>query len=120
MAFVEGSRVASHRAAYEAVIGPIPDGMFVLHKFDVKSLINPDHRWLGTQQANMMASLEKGQCGKPIGGLNVNAKLTNKQAIEIYTAQGLQREIGARYGVAQSIVSSIKRGRTWRHFTGHH
>ena len=46
------------------------------------------------------------------------AKLTLNQAREIRVATGRLREIAARYGVSPSLVSLIKRGRSWREAAG--
>lgn len=41
------------RAAYEAFIGPVPQGKHVLHTCDVGVCGNPDHLRLGTHSDNM-------------------------------------------------------------------
>jgi hypothetical protein len=43
------------------------------------------------------------------------AKLTAETVQAIKAATGLQREIGARFGVSQPTVSKIKLGYKWRH-----
>ncbi len=42
-----------------------------------------------------------------------NNKLTPEHVREIRTATGLQKDIGARFGVTNSMVSAIRRGKTW-------
>jgi len=44
---------AVHRAAWTAKHGPIPPGMCVLHRCDVRPCLNLDHLFLGTQKDNM-------------------------------------------------------------------
>ena len=44
-------------------------------------------------------------------------KLTSTEALEIYEARGKLKDIGARYGVSDAMVSSIKKGKTWRSVT---
>jgi len=41
------------RFIWEDVKGPIPDGLWVLHKCSVGICVNPDHLYLGTHQNNM-------------------------------------------------------------------
>jgi hypothetical protein len=48
-----GRYIRVHRLSYELHVGPIPDGLRVLHKCDVKVCVRPDHLYLGTQSQNM-------------------------------------------------------------------
>ena len=52
---------AAHRYAWELWIGPIPDGMFVLHKCDNRGCCNPEHLFLGTQADNIRDMHRKGR-----------------------------------------------------------
>jgi hypothetical protein len=47
-----GKQVLAHRAAYEAFIGPIPDGMEVDHSCWERGCCNPDHLGLLTPLEN--------------------------------------------------------------------
>ena len=42
----------AHRAAWMTRNGPIPAGLFVCHRCDVRTCINPDHLYLGTAKDN--------------------------------------------------------------------
>ena len=49
------------------------------------------------------------------GELNGNAKLTEEQVREIRICSGLQREIAARFGITQVMVSRIRLRKAWFH-----
>lgn len=52
---------ASHRVSWELHFGPIPDGLNVLHKCDVKPCVNPAHFFLGTLLDNNADMKAKGR-----------------------------------------------------------
>lgn len=56
--------VPAHRVAYEYWIGPIPDGMYVLHTCDTPGCVNPSHLFLGTQADNCQDAVSKGRAGR--------------------------------------------------------
>jgi len=53
-------RVRAHRFAYETRVGPIPDGLLIMHTCDVKLCCNPKHLQPGTQLDNMRDAAAKG------------------------------------------------------------
>lgn len=53
--------INAHRLSWMAFRGPIPPRMMVLHSCDVRSCVNPDHLWLGTNADNMRDCFAKGR-----------------------------------------------------------
>jgi hypothetical protein len=56
-----GRRTVAHRRSWELHCGPIPAGMKVLHKCDVRLCVNPDHLFLGTLGDNNRDAYDKGR-----------------------------------------------------------
>lgn len=116
---VERRPVGAHRFAWSLVFGQIPNGMCVCHKCDNPACCNIEHLFLGTQKDNLMDMRKKGRQAR--GGRHGNAKLTDakaRTAIAMYMAGKSQRLIGEKFGVAQTVISEVVRGRTWSHATG--
>lgn len=57
----------AHRIAYKLFVGPIPPGLFVLHRCDNPGCVRPDHLFLGTHADNVLDWIRKGRTtkGKP-------------------------------------------------------
>src|ERR1700761_3720809 len=66
----------AHRVSYRLHVGPIPDGLNVLHKCDVPCCVNPDHLFPGTQETNVIDMENKGRALHYEGEAHGRAKLT--------------------------------------------
>ena len=121
--------LAAHRVSYELHHGPIPPGMFVCHKCDVKACVNPTHLFVATHAQNMADMIAKGRHKTPavteghrIAGLKLRgegqplAKLTSASvaAIRARRAAGeLQRHLALEFGVSTAQISRIINGKRW-------
>jgi hypothetical protein len=54
-----GRRTYAHRASFEIANGPIPPGLFVLHRCDTPLCVRPDHLFLGTAKENSEDAVAK-------------------------------------------------------------
>lgn len=105
----------AHRISYEAFYGPIPAGLHVCHKCDVRSCVNPDHLFLGTHAENMHDMIKKGR--NTSGTLVKQHKLTEAQVIEIYKSSEKACALAAKFGVSKSMIQNIKNSKAWRQIT---
>ena len=120
---VNRKSVRAHRYAWEAAVGPIPEGLKVLHKCDNPACVNVAHLFLGTTKDNHDDSVRKGRQREdfhgsrliPKGETNGNAKLTAEIVREIrskyvpgkYGKVRLAREFGIDPSHALRIVSGV-------------
>jgi hypothetical protein len=122
---------AAHRVSWELHHGPIPDGLWVLHRCDVKLCVRPDHLFLGSALDNSRDMVRKGRSAtgdrngarlhpdrraSTAGEHNPRARLTNAQvrSIRDRARAGVpQRGLAAAYGVAESTVSRIVNRHGW-------
>ena len=112
---VGDSKVTASRYSYELYVGPIPEGMDILHRCDNPSCVNPDHLLPGTHDENMLDMVEKGRNSKNRGESNSKAKLTAEQVLEIRADTRSQGVIAKQYGVGQALIWKIKHRTLWRH-----
>ena len=117
---VAGRTRYAHRLAFELGVGPIPDGQDVMHRCDNPACINPEHLATGTRADNMRDCSQKGRAKIPsprmVGETNGSAKLTSAdvRAIRNRVASGhTQALVAAAFGISQTQVSNIVRGRAW-------
>jgi hypothetical protein len=107
-----GKRLA-HRVSWEFKHGPIPSGIKVLHKCDVPPCVNPDHLFLGTQRENIRDCIGKGRFKSNCGVNNPRAILTPEQVLLIRNSSDPGKILAKRFGIGQTAVSRIKRGKAW-------
>ena len=111
-------RLLAHRVSYEIHIGPISDGLWVLHKCDNRACVNPEHLFLGTNLDNirdMIAKRRNSPPPHPRGEENVQSKLTSDQVRQIRIDGRTERDIAKSFGVSKSLIGPIKHRKIWRH-----
>jgi hypothetical protein len=105
---IDGRTVGAHRVAYELHVGPVPEGMRVLHSCDVRRCVNPDHLHIGTAADNSREMVERGRYRGP-SRLDSDARSEIRHRAD---AGESHRAIAASYGVSPSTISNVVRGRT--------
>jgi hypothetical protein len=94
--------VRAHRVSWELTYGPVPAGLYVLHRCDNPACTRPDHLFLGSIADNQADMAKKARGTQ---------KLTAEQVREIRAsyASGLwtQRELARQFGVGQTCISKI-------------
>lgn len=131
----DGTYIFAHRFAHEEFIGPIPDGMFVLHKCDNPTCTNPEHLYAGTCKDNSRDCWTRGRASppprypgkKPLAELlaekrvrgeeHHSSKLTEDNVITILLSGERGAVLARRFGVARSLVSAIRKRKVWKHLS---
>ncbi len=109
---------SAHRASWLLAYGPIPPGLYVLHRCDHKTCVRPSHLFLGTAADNARDRERKGRGNPPRGERAGRAKLTEAQVRHIrsaYAAGARQCDLARELGVHDTSVHYIVVGKTWRH-----
>jgi hypothetical protein len=115
---IHGNHTSAHRVAYEVANGPIPKGVHILHKCDVRRCCNPNHLFPGNRQDNMDDMVNKGRQFRPIGEKHFNRVLDDSKVRQIreLTSNGTsQRDVAKQFGVSHSAVACVCSGKTWAH-----
>ena len=108
----------THRVSFEHFVGPIPDGLCILHSCDIPACVNPDHLFLGTHKDNTADCVKKGRFADNKGEANGRSKLTEENIRSIRAmrhAGETQKSIADHFGVSYGHVSLIISGKNWAH-----
>lgn len=108
-------RHRAHRFAYAASVGPIGPGLLVCHSCDNPSCVNPNHLFCADQKTNVQDAKRKGRSA--VGERHGRAKVTVPEVKEIRRLRSCGwklREIGAIYGLSESGVGKMCKGKYWK------
>lgn len=126
----------AHRVSYFLSNGPIENGMNICHKCDNPACFNPNHLFCGSQKDNIRDCISKGRFNfnphRPSGGEhwavqnkdkvhralcgenNSRAKLSFDDAKYIRSSGRTGSDLAKHFGVSDSTISAIRRGKTYR------
>lgn len=114
---VSGVRTMVHRISYALFHGRTPCDLFVLHRCDRPSCVNPDHLIAGTQKENLLDMLSKGRGRQPSGEKAGASKLTEAIVIEMRRRHSLGEDcarLGREFNVTKSTARFAVLGHTWK------
>lgn len=117
----------AHRFSYEIHNGPIPVGMFVLHRCDNPACVNPSHLFLGTAKDNVDDMMSKGRHvpggtygpGSYRRGVAHHASRLNEEIVRNIrddrdSGMSISR-IAAKHGIALGHAHRIITRKSWSH-----
>lgn len=110
--------VRAHRFSYELANGPIPAGMYVLHRCDNPPCIRPGHLFHGDARANAIDRASKKRGNPPKGQAQHLAKLTEQGVQLIRTADRGElkvSELSQLLGVSTRTIYEVLWRKTWKH-----
>lgn len=108
-------RYVASRLSWEYTYGPIPKGMWVLHKCDNRACVNPEHLFIGDNAANMADKVAK--LRQVWGERTYSSKLTAAQVHEIRALEGTASagDLADKYGVNNGSIHAIWSRKRWKH-----
>ena len=95
----------AHRASWEFFVGPIPNGLFVCHKCDTPTCINPAHLFLGTHDENMADAKQKKRMRNPFQASKLRCPSGHEYDVIIHD----KRYGGDRRGCRECLRAASRR-----------
>jgi predicted XRE-type DNA-binding protein len=112
-----GITYKSTHIAYMITYGEFENGLFVCHKCDNPSCVNPKHLFLGTGNDNVKDrhSKKRDAIGSQVG----TSKLNEEQVSEImrlyFNKEMMVKDIAEKFGINRSTITKIAKGTGWQH-----
>jgi hypothetical protein len=105
----------AHHVSYRLHKGEIPPGLWVRHKCDVRSCVNPDHLEVGTAQDNVDDAVRRDRHSR--GERFWAARLTEQQVLAIRAdpRKGQHAAIARDYGVTPKLFTTSSRVASGKH-----
>lgn len=111
----ELGQVRAHRISWVLHKGPIPDGLNVLHKCDMRCCVNPAHLFVGTQKQNVHDMISKGRERYQIGETSYQHKLTDSDVMMIRGSSKSCEYWAKHFGMNPGTIRRAKLGHKWKH-----
>jgi hypothetical protein len=125
--YVNGRNILTHRFSWELANGPVPEGLYVLHKCDNPPCVRPDHLFLGTYKDNFEDMRRKGRWYNHFAHVTYihrgeeagTAKLTEREVKKIRTLRATGewtlQALADKFKVSKSNVLFIVQRKSWTH-----
>ena len=117
---IDGKIELAHRLSWKIHLGPIPNGLWVLHKCDNHLCVNPDHLFLGTIRDNTADACRKGRNAR--GESHGHARLTEQDVLDIRSRyvefrgnRNNSRMLALEYKVGDRHIRQIVSRHWWNH-----
>ena len=105
----------AHRVCYREQVGPIPEGLQVLHRCDNPACVRPDHLYLGTQADNMRDMHDRGRWRygprNQYGENNPSAILTDAQVRSLLADLAIGEgpvSVARKFGISYKTLWAIR------------
>lgn len=105
-------RVKAHRKAWELLNGPVPDGLYVLHRCNNTPCVRPDHLYLGTALDNGID--RRGRNRPHRRNLQFSRAEVEDMRARYATGTIRQKDLALEYGTDQTVISRIVQGKSYR------
>ena len=105
----------AHRLAHFIYNGEFDRKLFVCHRCNTSSCINPEHLYAGTHTDNMRDRVNSGYYKDKKGENSTSNKLSNKDVYEIRDLLNVMthKRIADFYGVKRQTITNISTNHRW-------
>ena len=107
----------SHRVSFYLKNGYLPDDLFICHRCDTPTCVNPSHLFLGKQKQNMDDKVSKKR--QAFNENHGRHKLTCEQVQKARKMHFLENkpltQVAKHFGLCNSAMGSLLSGKNWKH-----
>lgn len=112
------------RVAYKLAKGQLRDDLKLVQSCGNPYCLNPEHQLALTEKQKCLRAAKAGAWSSPVRGKKIAdarrktlAKLTHENVQEIRGSDASGKELAQVYGVCESMVSAIRRGKLWKDYS---
>lgn len=114
----KGESVLAHRVSWFLAHDFYPPkDKEICHSCDNPACVNPSHLWIGTHTDNMKDCKNKRRNSliRPVGENHGNARLKDREVIEIRNSSEKGVVLARRYKVSTQLISKVRKNEIWKH-----